>query len=122
MCPNTIRISDTTLRDGAQTPEVHVGIAEKVQIAQALEAVGVDVIEAGFPASSPGDAQAVRAVAEVVKQAEVMALSRCVAEDIRTAAAALAPADPGRCCTWSLAYPMCISSKSCARAGARRLR
>lgn len=85
----SIRVLDTTLRDGEQTPGVHIDINDKVEIASALEALGVATIEAGFPASSPGDAAAVRAIAEAVSDAEVAALSRCVDRDIDAAGEAL---------------------------------
>lgn len=84
-----VRIFDTTLRDGEQTPGVHMNIDEKVAIAEALEDLGVAVIEAGFPASSPGDAAAVHTIARRVKGCEVAALSRCVPRDIDTAGEAL---------------------------------
>lgn len=84
-----IRVLDTTLRDGEQTPGVHIDIHEKMAIAQALEALGVATIEAGFPASSPGDADAVRMIAESVRGCEIAALSRCVAGDIDAAGRAL---------------------------------
>ena len=84
-----IRVLDTTLRDGEQTPGVHIDIHEKVAIATALGALGVTTIEAGFPASSPGDAAAVRAIAEAVPHVEIAALSRCVDGDIDAAGEAL---------------------------------
>jgi 2-isopropylmalate synthase len=84
-----IRVLDTTLRDGEQTPGVHFDIHQKTRIAAALEALGVAAIEAGFPASSPGDAEAVRAIAETIRSCEIAALSRCVAQDIDTAGSAL---------------------------------
>lgn len=87
-----VSIFDTTLRDGEQTPGVHITPEQKVQLARELEAAGVDVIEAGFPASSPGDAAAVSAVANAVVRPRVAALARCVTADIEAAARALAPA------------------------------
>ena len=84
-----IRVLDTTLRDGEQTPGVHMNVEQKVSIAAALEAAGVATIEAGFPASSPGDAAAVRAIAEATRRCEVAALSRCVPRDIDAAGEAL---------------------------------
>lgn len=75
-------VFDTTLRDGEQTPRVSLNLAEKLEIAQHLESMGVDVIEAGFPAASPGDLEAVRAVAKQCKRAGVAALARCVTGDI----------------------------------------
>jgi 2-isopropylmalate synthase len=87
-----IRVLDTTLRDGEQTPGVHIDLQDKSRIASALEALGVATIEAGFPASSPGDAAAVRAIAEGVRGCEIAALSRCVPGDIDAAGEALRPA------------------------------
>lgn len=87
-----ILICDTTLRDGEQCPGATLGVPEKVAIAKQLEKLKVDCIEAGFPAASPGDAEAVRRVAETVRSARVAALARCVPEDIAKAAEALRPA------------------------------
>ena len=61
-----IQITDTSMRDGEQTPGVRLGVQQKVEFARQLERLGVDVIEAGFPASSPGDFQAVQSVAQAV--------------------------------------------------------
>ena len=82
-------IYDTTLRDGEQCPGASLGALEKERIARQLERLGVDVVEAGFPASSPGDFDAVRRVARAMKRCRVAALARCVESDIRAAAAAL---------------------------------
>jgi len=90
-----VRIFDTTLRDGEQTPGVHLSADQKCEIAAALEAFGVATIEAGFPASSPGDAEAVARVARTIRHCEVAALARCCDADIDAALAALADAvDP----------------------------
>lgn len=89
---NKIIIFDTTLRDGEQTPGVHISRAHKIGIAKRLEALGVDVIEAGFPASSPGDFSAVADIAKEVRNCGVCALARANESDIRTAAEALAGA------------------------------
>lgn len=78
----SVRVFDTTLRDGEQTPGVHFTVDQKVAIAEQLDAIGVDTIEAGFPASSPGDAEAVRIVARTVRNAEVAALARAVPADV----------------------------------------
>ena len=83
-----IIVFDTTLRDGEQTPGVNLNIKEKIEIAKQLELLGVDVIEAGFPASSKGDFQAVEGVAKTVG-CTVCGLSRCVKADIDTAYEAL---------------------------------
>lgn len=80
---------DTTLRDGEQTPGVNLNVAEKVEIAKQLERVGIDVIEAGFAAASPGDLKAVRAVAEAVDTPIVVSLARTNKEDIDAAVEAL---------------------------------
>lgn len=84
-----IQIFDTTLRDGEQVPGCKLNTAEKVDVAKRLEALGVDVIEAGFPISSPGDFGSVEAISEVIKHATVCGLSRAVDKDIITAAEAL---------------------------------
>jgi 2-isopropylmalate synthase len=91
-----IRIFDTTLRDGEQTPGAALTVDEKVSVAKALARLRVDVIEAGFPAASPGEAEAVRRIATEVGGEEgapaIAALARCVPADVTVAAQALAPA------------------------------
>ncbi|MGI6200334.1 MAG: 2-isopropylmalate synthase [Christensenellales bacterium] len=77
-----IRIFDTTLRDGEQTPGVNLNMDEKLEIARHLETLGVDVIEAGFPASSPGDFEAVRRIAQQIRQSAVCGLARAVTADV----------------------------------------
>lgn len=89
MVQQKIEIFDTTLRDGEQVPGCKLNTIEKVKVAKRLEALGVDVIEAGFPISSPGDFESVAALASVVKNATVCALSRAVEKDIITAAESL---------------------------------
>ncbi|MDB5231235.1 MAG: 2-isopropylmalate synthase [Chitinophagaceae bacterium] len=84
-----IQIFDTTLRDGEQVPGCKLNTGEKIEIARALEELGVDIIEAGFPVSSPGDFNSVQEIARTIKNASVCALSRAVEEDIRIAALAL---------------------------------
>ena len=73
---NQIIIFDTTLRDGEQSPGASMNQAEKLRIATQLEALGVNVIEAGFPAASDGDFEAVKAIAETLKVSEIAALCR----------------------------------------------
>ena len=90
-----ITILDTTLRDGEQSPGIALAPDEKVEIAHALDALGVDVIEAGFAASSPGDFEGVRAVAAAVSRPTVASLSRTRHDDLDVAVEALAVA-PGR--------------------------
>lgn len=80
-----VYIFDTTLRDGEQSPGVSLSVAEKLEIAKALEELRVDVIEAGFPVASPGDFEGVKAVAKAVKDAQVAALARANAKDIDVA-------------------------------------
>jgi len=84
-----IIIFDTTLRDGEQSPGCSMNLAEKLEVARALEALGVDVIEAGFPIASPGDFEAVRAVAAEVTGCTVCGLARCLEKDITRVAEAL---------------------------------
>jgi len=84
-----IDIFDTTLRDGEQVPGCKLNSQEKIELALALEDLGVDIIEAGFPISSPGDFESVKAISKVIKNASVCGLSRAVQKDIETAAEAL---------------------------------
>ncbi len=84
-----IFIFDTTLRDGEQVPGCKLNTREKLELALQLEALGVDVIEAGFPISSPGDFESVSHIAKAVKNATVCGLSRAVQKDIEVAAQAL---------------------------------
>ncbi|MCL6502117.1 MAG: 2-isopropylmalate synthase [Pirellulales bacterium] len=84
-----IRIFDTTLRDGEQSPGASMNINEKLEIAQALAELGVDIIEAGFPIASPGDFEAVRQVAQAIRDTVVCGLARCNDQDIDRAWEAL---------------------------------
>ncbi|HAU33472.1 MAG TPA: 2-isopropylmalate synthase, partial [Lysinibacillus sp.] len=79
-----IDIFDTTLRDGEQSAGINLNTAEKIEIAKQLERLGVTIIEAGFPASSPGDFDAVHRIAETVKNSVVTGLARCIQKDIDT--------------------------------------
>jgi 2-isopropylmalate synthase len=90
--PDRVLIFDTTLRDGEQSPGCSMTQAEKLRVARALADLGVDVIEAGFPAASRGDFEAVNAVAREVQGPIICALARCTREDIEAAAKAVAPA------------------------------
>jgi len=92
MSDQKIFIFDTTLRDGEQVPGCKLNTTEKVELALQLEALGVDIIEAGFPISSPGDFHSVQEIARVARNVTVCGLSRAVQKDIETAAAALKPA------------------------------
>jgi 2-isopropylmalate synthase len=82
-------IFDTTLRDGEQSPGASMTRDEKVRIAKALERLKVDVIEAGFPAASPGDFESVQAVANIIKDSTVCGLARALDKDIDRAGTAL---------------------------------
>jgi len=90
-----IKIFDTTLRDGEQSPGASMSVEEKVEVAIALDNLGVDVIEAGFPVSSPVQMEGVKSVSRVVKNAAVAALARCVKKDIDAAVEALKDAKRG---------------------------
>jgi len=91
-----IQIFDTTLRDGEQSPGIALQPDEKATIAEQLERLGVDVVEAGFPGASPGDFEGVRAVSEVISRPTVAALARTVREDLDAATEALAGAHRSR--------------------------
>jgi 2-isopropylmalate synthase len=77
-----IKIYDTTLRDGEQTPGVNLNFSEKLEIAKQLERLNVDIIEAGFPAASKGDAASVQKIAQTIKNSTVTGLARCVQKDM----------------------------------------
>ena len=81
---NYIKIFDTTLRDGEQAPGFSMTISEKLQLAKQLEKLGVDVIEAGFPAASPDDFKSVELIAKSLKKTEVCGLARAIESDIKT--------------------------------------
>ncbi len=92
MSKDKVYIFDTTLRDGEQVPGCKLDTSQKLVIAQRLDELGVDVIEAGFPISSPGDFKSVSEIARVVNNATVCGLTRSVKKDIEVAAEALKPA------------------------------
>ncbi|NQY07654.1 MAG: 2-isopropylmalate synthase [Flavobacteriaceae bacterium] len=89
MSSNQVQIFDTTLRDGEQVPGCKLDTKQKLEIAEKLDHLGVDIIEAGFPISSPGDFKSVETVANLVKNATVCGLTRAVKKDIEVAALAL---------------------------------
>ncbi|MGH2751867.1 MAG: 2-isopropylmalate synthase [Actinomycetota bacterium] len=93
---DVVRIFDTTLRDGEQSPGISLNLKEKVEIAEQLARLGVDVIEAGFPIASAGEFEAVRAIAGTVEGPVITALARVEFGDIDRAAEAVAPADRRR--------------------------
>ena len=89
MSDTTIQIFDTTLRDGEQVPGCKLDTNQKIIIAERLDILGVDVIEAGFPVSSPGDFKSVEEISKIIKNASVCGLTRAVKKDIEVAAEAL---------------------------------
>jgi 2-isopropylmalate synthase len=96
MTEEKIFIFDTTLRDGEQVPGCKLNTKEKIELALALEDLGVDIIEAGFPISSPGDFESVSEISKIIKKSAVCALSRAVQKDIEAAGEALKHAKNGR--------------------------
>jgi 2-isopropylmalate synthase len=104
-------VFDTTLRDGEQSPGASMTRDEKVRIARQLERLRVDVIEAGFAAASPGDFEAVRAVAESIKESTVCSLARATEQDIRRAGEAVAPASRKRIHTFIATSPIHMEKK-----------
>ena len=94
--PDRLVIFDTTLRDGEQAPGCSMTDREKLRVARALADLGVDVIEAGFPAASEGDFASVQAIAREVRGPTICGLARCGEHDIRRAWEALEPAESSR--------------------------
>ncbi len=111
MSKEQLVIFDTTLRDGEQSPGASMTKDEKVRIAKMLEKMRVDVIEAGFAIASEGDFEAVKAVAEAVKESRVCSLSRALPADIERAAEALKPAALGRIHTFIATSPIHMKYK-----------
>jgi 2-isopropylmalate synthase len=106
-----ISIFDTTLRDGEQSPGIALQPDEKATIAEQLERLGVDVVEAGFPGASPGDYEGVRAVASVLRRPTVAALARTVKDDLDAAAEALAGAGRSRIHVFLATSPVHMEKK-----------
>lgn len=106
-----IIIFDTTLRDGEQVPGSQLNTLEKIEVARALEELGVDVLEAGFPISSPGDYKSVVEISKVVRKPIISALTRARERDIEVAAEALQHAERGRIHTGIGTSPYHIASK-----------
>ena len=111
MSGDKVYIFDTTLRDGEQVPGSKLNTREKVEIALALEELGVDIIEAGFPVSSPGDFEAVMEVSRAVKSPTICGLTRAVENDIEVAGRALKHAQRGRIHTGIGTSPQHIYNK-----------
>jgi len=106
-----IVIFDTTLRDGEQSPGAAMTKEEKVRVARQLERLGVDVIEAGFAAASPGDWEAVHEIAKTITESTVCSLARAVENDIRKAGEAIAPAPKKRIHTFIATSPIHMEYK-----------
>src|SRR5688572_17980793 len=117
--PARIVVFDTTLRDGEQAPGFSMDVASKLTIARALDALGVDIIEAGFPIASPADSEATLQIAREVRRPVIAALARCRQADIEEAARALEPAERKRIHTFlatsdlHLEKKLRISRESC---------
>ncbi|MGQ1945670.1 2-isopropylmalate synthase [Geofilum sp. OHC36d9] len=111
MSNNKVYIFDTTLRDGEQVPGCQLNTIEKIEVARQLEKLGVDVIEAGFPVSSPGDFNSVVEISKAVSNPTICALTRAVKKDIEVAADALKFAKRGRIHTGIGTSPYHIFSK-----------
>ena len=111
MSTKTIKIFDTTLRDGEQSPGASMNTKEKIQIAKQLEKLGVDIIEAGFAASSDGDFDAVSQIAQIVTNSTVCSLSRAVERDIKRAGEAIEKAKLNRIHTFIATSPIHMKYK-----------
>ncbi|MFC5474418.1 2-isopropylmalate synthase [Paraherbaspirillum soli] len=109
--PEKLIIFDTTLRDGEQSPGASMTKDEKIRIAKQLERMKVDVIEAGFAAASPGDFEAIKAIAGIIKDSTVCSLSRANDKDIARAAEALQPAERKRIHTFLATSPLHMEKK-----------
>jgi 2-isopropylmalate synthase len=109
--PNRIIIFDTTLRDGEQSPGATMNLAEKIRMAQQLDKLGVDIIEAGFAAASPGDFEAIASIAQEVENARICSLARTVISDIDRAAEALKNAKKFRIHTFLAVSPLHMRHK-----------
>mgnify|MGYP001310613867 CR=1 FL=1 len=108
---NRIIIFDTTMRDGEQSPGASMSLEEKLQISRVFDELGVDIIEAGFPISSPGDFNSVTEISKIIKYTTVCALSRAVKKDIDVAYDAIKYAKKPRIHTGIGTSPMHIKHK-----------
>jgi len=111
MSDDRLIIFDTTLRDGEQSPGASMTMDEKVRIAQHLEEMRVDVIEAGFPIASEGDFESVKAVATAIKDSTICGLARALDKDIERAGEALKPANSSRIHTFIATSPIHMKEK-----------
>src|SRR5688500_9461048 len=106
-----VRIFDTTLRDGEQSPRFSLRVSEKLLLARQLDALGVDIIEAGFPIASPADAEAVRRIATEIRRPIIACLARCHRADLEKAAWAIQPAAQGRIHTFIATSDLHLQAK-----------
>jgi 2-isopropylmalate synthase len=106
-----VRIFDTTLRDGEQSPGFSLRVSEKLLLARQLDLLGVDIIEAGFPIASPADAEAVRRIAAEVRRPIIACLARCHRKDLEKAAWAIQPAARGRIHTFIATSDLHLKAK-----------
>src|ERR1041385_8977283 len=111
MGQDQVRIFDTTLRDGEQAPGFSLRPSEKLELARQLDALGVDIIEAGFPIASPADAEAVRTIASQIRRPVIACLARCHRADLERAAWALEPAEQGRIHTFIATSDLHLTAK-----------
>src|SRR6476659_6633957 len=109
--PARVIVFDTTLRDGEQAPGFSLDVEAKVTLARALDALGVDIIEAGFPIASPADAEAVRKIATEVRRPIIACLARCHRADLEKAAWAIKPAAQGRIHTFIATSDLHLQAK-----------
>jgi len=111
MGQDQVRIFDTTLRDGEQAPGFSLRPSEKLELARQLDALGVDIIEAGFPIASPADAEAVLTIATEIRRPVIACLARCHRADLERAAWALEPAEQGRIHTFIATSDLHLQAK-----------
>ncbi|MBM3817488.1 MAG: 2-isopropylmalate synthase [Acidimicrobiia bacterium] len=111
MAQEQVLIFDTTLRDGEQAPGFSLRPAEKLLLARQLDALGVDIIEAGFPIASPADAEAVRRIAAEIRRPAIACLARCHRADLEKAAWSIQPAEKGRIHTFIATSDLHLQAK-----------
>ena len=109
--PARVAVFDTTLRDGEQAPGYSMDVSSKLAMARALDSLGVDILEAGFPIASPADSEAVRQIAAGVRRPVIAALARTRSQDIEEAARALRPAERARIHTFLATSDLHLSAK-----------
>src|SRR5687767_123356 len=111
MGQDQVRIFDTTLRDGEQSPGFSLRVSEKMLLARQLDALGVDIIEAGFPIASPADAEAVRRISTELRRPVIACLARCHRADLEKAVWAIQPAAQGRIHTFIATSDLHLKAK-----------